>query len=211
MNGVYHTVKKNESLSYISRAYGVDMTRIADANNISSATIRIGERLFIPNAKLNASVLRNFYGETFIWPVRGQISSPFGYRTNPFSGQRTFHAAIDIVVNRGTAVKATRENSQANDVADRVECGQGSIAEVAGGGFSIRHAPLVLANILAPILIRLFDEGMANLVEPGGLLILAGILDEQAESVRIAGEAKGLVFIEQRQIGDWVALAMKRQ
>jgi len=87
----------------------------------------------------------------------------------------------------------------------------GSIAEVAGGGFSIRHAPLVLANILAPILIRLFDEGMANLVEPGGLLILAGILDEQAESVRIAGEAKGLVFIEQRQIGDWVALAMKRQ
>jgi len=109
------------------------------------------------------------------------------------------------------AVKSTRENSQANDVADRVECGQGSIAEVAGGGFSIRHAPLVLANILAPILIRLFDEGMANLVEPGGLLILAGILDEQAESVRIAGEAKGLVFIEQRQIGDWVALAMKRQ
>jgi len=114
MNGVYHTVKKNESLSYISRAYGVDMTRIADANNISSATIRIGERLFIPNAKLNASVLRNFYGETFIWPVRGQISSPFGYRTNPFSGQRTFHAAIDIVVNRGTAVKATREGKIAD-------------------------------------------------------------------------------------------------
>jgi len=114
MNGVYHSVKKNESLSSISRAYGVDMTRIADANNMSSATIRIGERIFIPNAKLNASVLRNFYGETFIWPVRGQISSPFGYRINPFSGQRTFHAAIDIVVNRGTAVKATREGKVAD-------------------------------------------------------------------------------------------------
>ena len=114
MNGVYHTVKKNESLSSISRTYGVDMTRIADANNMSSATIRIGERIFIPNAKLNASVLRNFYGETFIWPVRGQISSPFGYRTNPFSGQRTFHAAIDIVVNRGTVVKATREGKVAD-------------------------------------------------------------------------------------------------
>ena len=114
MNGIYHTVKKNESLSSISRTYGVDMTRIADANNMSSATIRIGERIFIPNAKLNASVLRNFYGETFIWPVRGQISSPFGYRTNPFSGQRTFHAAIDIVVNRGTVVKATREGKVAD-------------------------------------------------------------------------------------------------
>ena len=109
------------------------------------------------------------------------------------------------------AVKSTRENSQANEVADRVECGQGSISEVVAGGFSIRHAPLVLANILAPILIRLFDDGMANLVEPDGIIILAGILDEQAESVRIAGEAKGLVFIEQRQIGDWAALAMKKQ
>jgi murein DD-endopeptidase MepM/ murein hydrolase activator NlpD len=114
MNGVYHTVKKNENLSVISRTYGVDVTRIADANNISSATLRAGDRLFIPSAKLSASVLRNFYGETFIWPVRGSISSPFGYRSNPFSGQRTFHSAIDIVVNRGTPVKATREGKVAD-------------------------------------------------------------------------------------------------
>jgi murein DD-endopeptidase MepM/ murein hydrolase activator NlpD len=114
MNGVYHTVKRNENLSVISRAYGVDMTRIADANNISSSTIRAGDRLFIPSAKLSASVLRDFYGETFIWPARGPISSPFGYRINPFSGQRTFHSAIDIVVNRGTPVKATREGKVAD-------------------------------------------------------------------------------------------------
>ncbi len=114
MNGVYHTVKKNENLSIISKAYGVDVTRIADANNISSAALRAGDRLFIPSAKLSASVLRNFYGETFIWPVRGSISSPFGYRSNPFSGQRTFHSAIDIVVNRGTPVKATREGKVAD-------------------------------------------------------------------------------------------------
>jgi murein DD-endopeptidase MepM/ murein hydrolase activator NlpD len=114
MNGVYHTVKRNENLSVISRSYGVEMTRIADANNISSSTIRVGDRLFIPNAKLDASVLRNFYGETFIWPVRGPISSPFGYRINPFSSQRTFHSAIDIVVNRGTSVKAAREGKVAD-------------------------------------------------------------------------------------------------
>ena len=108
------------------------------------------------------------------------------------------------------AIKSTRENSRANGVDERVEAGQGSITDVAAGGFSVRHAPLVLANILAPILIRLFDDGMANLVEPGGMIILAGILAEQAESVRVAGEAKGLVFVEQRQIGDWIALAMRK-
>lgn len=108
------------------------------------------------------------------------------------------------------AIKSTRENSRANGVDDRVEAGLGSITDVAAGGFSVKHAPLVLANILAPILIRLFDDGMANLVEPGGMIILAGILAEQAESVRVAGEAKGLVFVEQRQIGDWIALVMKK-
>jgi len=114
MNGVYHSVRRNENLSKIASLYGIDMTRIADANNMASAVLKVGDRLFIPNAKLDASVLRNFYGTTFIWPARGPISSPFGYRSNPFSGQRTFHAAIDIVVNRGTPVKATREGKVAD-------------------------------------------------------------------------------------------------
>ena len=113
MNGIYHSVRRNENLSKIASIYGTDMTRIADANNMTSAVLKVGDRLFIPNAKLDASVLRNFYGTTFIWPARGPISSPFGYRSNPFSGQRTFHAAIDIVVNRGTPIKATREGKVA--------------------------------------------------------------------------------------------------
>ena len=108
------------------------------------------------------------------------------------------------------AVKSTRENAQLNDVEKRIETGQGSITEVAAGSYSLRQAPLVLANILAPVLIRLFNAGMADLVEPGGAIIVAGILDEQAESVRLASEAHGLEFIEQRQIGDWVALALHR-
>jgi len=114
MNGIYHSIKANQNLSSISKLYGIDMTRIADANNISSATIKIGDRLFIPNAKLAASALQNFYGTTFIWPVRGIISSPFGYRINPFSGQKTYHSAIDIVVNKGTSVKSTREGKVAD-------------------------------------------------------------------------------------------------
>lgn len=114
MNGIYHSVKSNQNLSSIAKLYGTDMTRIADANNISSAMLKIGDRLFIPNAKLAASALQNFYGTTFIWPVRGIISSPFGYRSNPFSGQKTYHSAIDIVVNKGTPVKATREGKIAD-------------------------------------------------------------------------------------------------
>ena len=65
-------------------------------------------------------------------------------------------------------------------------------------------------NILAPVLIRLFEAGMADLISIGGVIILAGILQEQGESVRLAGETQGLQFVEQRQSGDWVALVMKK-
>jgi len=126
-------------------------------------------------------------------------------------------AAIKIGASRAVsvdvdaaAIKSTKENSQANGVDDFIETGLGSIAEVSAGNFSLRRAPLVLANILAPILIRLFDSGMADLVEQGGTIILAGILDEQADAVRTAGESHGLEFVEQRHIGDWVALAMRK-
>ena len=39
-------------------------------------------------------------------PTRGYISSEFGYRFNPFSGSRTFHAGIDIANRIGTKVYA---------------------------------------------------------------------------------------------------------
>lgn len=108
------------------------------------------------------------------------------------------------------SIKATHENGAANGVDELIETGIGSVSEIKSGAFSLRHAPVVLANILAPILRRLFDAGMADLVSPGGVIILAGILAEQGESVRQAGEAKGLQFVEQRQSGDWVALVMKK-
>jgi ribosomal protein L11 methyltransferase len=68
-----------------------------------------------------------------------------------------------------------------------------------------------VANILAPVIIRLFDAGLADLIEDDGAIVLSGILQEQAQSVIEAGQAKGLKMIERRQMGDWVALTMSRR
>ena len=114
MDGVTHRVRKGESLLLIARRYGTDMTRLADANDLESASLRVGQNLFIPGARLSSSTLKNFYGETMVWPLRGIISSPFGYRSNPFSGARTFHAAIDVVARRGTPVKAAMDGKVAD-------------------------------------------------------------------------------------------------
>ncbi len=108
------------------------------------------------------------------------------------------------------SVKNSRENADLNGVGEELMLGLGSVTEVLSGNFQIKSAPLVVANILAPIIIRLFDAGLADLVEPNGEIILSGILEHQAGSVAAAAEAKGLKLNDQRQIGDWVALKMSR-
>jgi len=54
------------------------------------------------------------------------------------------------------AVLAAEENITLNGVNPRMQLALGSLDEIIAGNFSLRQAPLVLANILAPILIRLF-------------------------------------------------------
>lgn len=108
------------------------------------------------------------------------------------------------------SVKNSRENADKNGIGAELILGQGSVAEVKAGQFAFASAPLVVANILAPVIIRLFGAGLAELVEPGGAVILSGILSEQAERVREAAQAKGLVLTEQRQMGDWVALSCEK-
>lgn len=108
------------------------------------------------------------------------------------------------------SVKNSRENADVNGVGEELLLGQGSVTEVLAGQFPFKSAPLVVANILAPVLIRLFDAGLADLIEPHGEIILSGILDHQAESVIEAGQAKGLKRGETRQMKDWVAISMKK-
>ncbi len=109
------------------------------------------------------------------------------------------------------SVLASRENAITNAIPpERFATGLGSVMEISEGKFPIQQAQLVLANILAPVIIRLFGEGLSELVTPGGGLILAGILAEQAEAVRASAVEHALMLIEERQMGDWVALLFSR-
>ncbi len=108
------------------------------------------------------------------------------------------------------SVKNSRENAELNGIGEELLLGQGSVAEVAEGQFPIKTAPLVLMNILAPIIIRLFDAGLADLCEPGGALILSGILADQEERVEKAAAERGLRVSERRQMADWVAMMVRK-
>jgi ribosomal protein L11 methyltransferase len=106
------------------------------------------------------------------------------------------------------SVKSARENADVNEIGDEFIISQGSVDEILAGDFEFKSAPLVVANMLAPILIRLTEAGLGKLVSPGGVLILSGILDEQEERVRAAAESHHLKIIERRQLGDWIAFVL---
>jgi murein DD-endopeptidase MepM/ murein hydrolase activator NlpD len=48
------------------------------------------------------------HGGYLKWPVSGQITSPYGWRTHPIYKTRSFHTGIDIGSPAGTTIKAAR-------------------------------------------------------------------------------------------------------
>lgn len=47
-----------------------------------------------------------------IWPVKGYVTSAFGYRSNPFTGTSSeYHAGLDIKASTGTPIKVTGAGS----------------------------------------------------------------------------------------------------
>lgn len=114
--GIYHVVKRGETLWRICRAYGADLQQVAELNNIRDPSqIWEGQRIFIPGVagSVKTEVTRTPKGtiqesepsiETFpgrfIWPLKGQVSSAFGIR----NGMK--HSGIDIKAPLGTPVVA---------------------------------------------------------------------------------------------------------
>ncbi|MDR2485649.1 MAG: M23 family metallopeptidase [Treponema sp.] len=109
MNGIPYTVKPGDSLSKISKSMGVPLEVILDANDIQSENIQPKTVLFIPGAKMRGEDLKLVLGELFIYPIRGRLTSPFGWRNDPISGVRRYHAALDLAAGTGTPVKAAMD------------------------------------------------------------------------------------------------------
>ncbi len=114
--------------------------------------------------------------------------------------------AVDI---DSQAIDNARQNARINRIGSELSFGIGSVQEIREGKFPIRSADLVLVNILAPVIIRLFEQGLTTLKSPGGFIILSGILESQAGQVIAAAKRRGLDLREKLQMEDWIALLME--
>lgn len=101
------------------------------------------------------------------------------------------------------AVRSAEHNAALNGVAERAKIALSDLLESA----EVR-GDVMTANITADILCRLSGSIPVNL-KAGGTLILSGIIEPKLAQVIAAYEAVGLRLLEQRQQGEWYALAFR--
>lgn len=112
------------------------------------------------------------------------------------------------------SIEVTRGNAAANGVA--LGEGPGRLALAAAAGLDhpllIARAPydLIVANILAGPLVELAPGVSAALAE-GGTLILAGLIERQAETVARAYRREGLRLAARAGQGDWPTLKLVKR
>lgn len=101
------------------------------------------------------------------------------------------------------AIEVAQENAVLNGIGNFIAfdiCGP----EGVDGDFDV-----VLANLTADVIL-LVRQALFDRTRPGGVLVMSGVLVEQAESVVAEMTALGLTLEWRRDAGEWTGLAMRR-
>jgi len=123
-------------------------------------------------------------------------------------GSRMLATDIDPV-----SIDVARENAEVNGVP--VGIGPGNVEFLVADGLNERRlkarAPydLIIANILAGPLIDMAAD-IAEATRPGGTIILAGLLDQQAQAVCAAYARHKCRLIERLERSEWPTLRLRK-
>ncbi len=115
--GVYHKVKKGETLWRIAKTYHINFKKLKRVNHIKNENkLKAGTKLFIPGAKkvLKVKPVKPLVKKVsldrrvpsikrkgfFYWPLKGTLTSRYGIRKN----QK--HDGIDIAAPKGSTIHA---------------------------------------------------------------------------------------------------------
>ena len=96
-----YKVRPGDCSYAIARRFETTVAALQAVNNLPDpARLQAGQSLLIPAAGVRLTK------EGLSWPVRGRISSPYGWREHPIYKHRQFHGGIDIAVPTGTQIRA---------------------------------------------------------------------------------------------------------
>ncbi len=109
--------------SEVSVAYGIDgpnqsavVGRAVPTSSSLTPTVKasLEEYSFLRGANFSSIYHRYAYqwqshSQPSLWPLNGVLRSSFGGRSDPFSGEGTFHTGIDLSAPKGTPVHVTAD------------------------------------------------------------------------------------------------------
>jgi murein DD-endopeptidase MepM/ murein hydrolase activator NlpD len=137
---ILHVIRRGETLSAIAASYGLSVDAVRRANRLPhTAHLLVGKTLRMPPQTGSPAVVESHQASAaserdlllalerhserlsqapvtsrhgFIWPVEGQLTSPFGERAPVMGGGGAqFHAGIDLSTPPGTPVQAAQEGT----------------------------------------------------------------------------------------------------
>ncbi|MFZ5491994.1 MAG: M23 family metallopeptidase [Pseudomonadota bacterium] len=110
---------------------------VAELDGLSRRLDRRAAQFAVLDRVISAGIIER--GPLLATPVRGaQLSSPFGSRADPFSGERDFHTGIDFRAPPGAPIRAV---AGGDVVRAGWEHGYGNVVEIDhGNGFRTRYA-----------------------------------------------------------------------
>lgn len=127
-------VQKGDTLWQISQDHKVTLREVVWLNHLEHLSLRPGQVVFLPKGGLSESVRRRAsldlrtsellakarkktpkdtqkmagtaVGATVFRPIRGRVSSGFGWRSHPLLKKSRFHKGVDIAAPKGTPIQS---------------------------------------------------------------------------------------------------------
>lgn len=107
-DGIYIPVAGN--LDSLCEKYRIPAEEVLGVNRVTRESLAPGARLFFPGVQHTGYEYSLSTGVAVLNPLRvGWQSSSFGYREDPFSGERRKHRGVDIAANAGSPVKSASD------------------------------------------------------------------------------------------------------
>jgi ribosomal protein L11 methyltransferase len=140
-------------------------------------------------------------------PVARAIDIGTGTGLLAFAARELWPAAAVVATDIDPAAVAVAQANAGVNAIERIDwlVADGALHDAISG-----RAPydLIIANVLAGPLVSMAPE-LAAIAAPGAVLVLAGLLDTQADAVVAAYAACGCTLAEADRRGDWTILRLK--
>jgi len=108
MRGIFVKVREGDTIFDFSSKYKISSDLIIELNDLKTNTLIHGMKIFLPEVRFSNIQRAYALGEAFDKPIRGRLTSGFGFRRDPFTRRRSFHSGIDIAARIGTCVHASQ-------------------------------------------------------------------------------------------------------